>query len=65
MKTCAPGKGDISDRVLLVDAARNHVKARAREKDQTANSDRVAIAYAGQFVKVGTWLPVDRDLCHA
>jgi hypothetical protein len=37
---------------------RNHVEARAREKDQTANSNCVAIVYAGQFMKVGAWLPV-------
>jgi hypothetical protein len=29
---------------------RNHVEARAREKDQTANSNCVAIVYAGQFM---------------
>ena len=65
MKTCAPGKGDVSDRVLLIDAAGNHVEARAREKDQTTYSNRVAVVYVVQFVKVGAWLPVNRDLGHA
>lgn len=59
-----PRKGDVSEGVLLIDAARNHVEADAREEDQTADSDCVAIVYVGQFVKVGARLPVHRDLGH-
>lgn len=58
---CAPGEGEYPTGFLLIDAARDHIERSAREEDQTAHSDAVAVAHAGQFVEIGSRLPVHRD----